>query len=95
MPRDFETLTVGDMVATNSGHVFRIAEINGRMARLEFPTGEHACHSSLFGLRLATVQQVAARHVCVSTPSPREAAELFHDGVIPHRVRAALRSAAR
>lgn len=86
----------GDMVITTSGHIFRVAGISddGKMARLEFTSGHHACNSSVRGLRLATVQQVQDRHV-MSAPSPREAAELFHDGVIPHRVRAALRSAAR
>lgn len=95
MPRDFEAITVGDIVTAGTRAVFRVAEIynDGKMARLEFTSGHPACNASVRGLRLATVQQVQDRHV-MSAPSPREAAELMHDGVIPHRVRAALRRSA-
>ena len=87
-------LGVGDIVADRSRQIFRIARLYDdgmAMAELEFTDGIGiACRAPLRQLSLATVQQVAACHVCVSAPSRREAAEMRYDGAMPKAVRASL-----
>ena len=73
MPRDTEQpLSVGDIVVDRSAHVWRVAEVylDGKMARLDFTDGGRGINASTNGLRLATVQQVAASHVCAPMPPP-------------------------